>query len=91
VNVQVESVAAKQFDDGEANRIRATGRSRSKYAMRTIVGGRRAEQGEAVGAVKLPENDEMREAFDVGEACLKLGQDPENSIDLVLAPRPLGI
>src|SRR6266849_1258217 len=38
----------------------------------------------------LPDDDEMREALDVGEPRLKLGQDLEHSIGLVFGAEILG-
>src|SRR5437879_8727343 len=47
-------------------------------------------QFELRGAIELPEDDEMREALDVGEPRLKLGQDLEHTIGLVLSAKTLG-
>src|SRR5207253_5159508 len=47
-------------------------------------------QFELRGAIKLPDDDEMREALDVGEPRLKLGQDLEHSIGLVFSAKSLG-
>src|SRR5881398_3348697 len=70
--------------------------------MRPVVGGRRTQQFvsrqfvsmsvqfELRGAIELPEHDEMREALDVGEPRLKLGQDLEHTIGLVLSAKTLG-
>src|SRR6184192_3230760 len=70
--------------------------------MRPVVGGRRTQQFvpsqfvsmsvqfELRGAIELPENDEMREALDIGEPRLKLGQDLEHTIGLVFSAQPLG-
>src|SRR6266853_3661057 len=63
--------------------------------MRPIVGGRCTEQVvpmqfELRGTIELPDDDEMREALDVGEPRLKLRQDLEHTIGLVLSAKPLG-
>src|SRR6266581_7925410 len=63
--------------------------------MPPIVGGRCAEQFvftqfELRGAIELPNDDEMREALDVGEPRLKLGQDLEHAIGLVFSAKSLG-
>src|SRR5438876_824335 len=70
--------------------------------MRPIVGGRRTQQFvsrqfvsmsvqfELRGAIELPDDDEMREALDVGEPRLKLGQDLEHAIGLVFSAKTLG-
>lgn len=63
--------------------------------MRPIVGGRRAEQVvptqfELRGTIEFPEDDEMREALNVGEPRLKLGQDLEHTIGLVFSAKSLG-
>ena len=63
--------------------------------MLPIVGGRRSQQ--IVPAqflprcpIKLPDDEEMREARDVGEPRLKLRQDLEHTIHIVFGPKPLG-
>src|SRR5438309_10799659 len=70
--------------------------------MRPIVGGRRTQQFvsrqfvsmsvqfELRGAIELPDDDEMREALNVGETRLKLGQDLEHTIGLVFSAKTLG-
>src|SRR5438270_2887446 len=70
--------------------------------MRPIVGGRRTQQFvsrqfvsmsvqfELRGTIELPDDDEMREALDVGEPRLKLRQDLEHTIGLVFSAKSLG-
>src|SRR5439155_15667875 len=58
--------------------------------MRPIVGRRCTEQFEPMRAIELPDDNEMREALDVGEPRLKLGQDLERAICLVFSAKPLG-
>src|SRR3989454_9515907 len=70
--------------------------------MRPIVGGRRTQQFvsrqfvsmsvqfELRGTIELPDDDEMREALDVGEPQLKLRQDLEHTIGLMFSAKPLG-
>src|SRR5947207_9056116 len=70
--------------------------------MRPVVGGRRTQQFvpsqfvsmsvqfELRGAIELPEDDEMREALDIGEPRLKLRQNLEHTISLVFSAQPLG-
>src|SRR5439155_6126248 len=41
-------------------------------------------------AIEFPDDDEMREALDVGEPQLKLGQDLEHTIGLVFSAKTLG-
>ena len=89
-DVQAGAFAAKQFDDGHADWIWAARRSRGEDAVRAIVGWRSAEQLKALRAVELPEDDEMREAFDVGEAGLEVGQDIEDAIGLVPCAEAFG-
>jgi hypothetical protein len=89
-DVEGGAFAAKQFDDGQADWIGAARRSCGENTVRAIVGGRSAEQVEALGAVELPEDHEMREAFDVGEAGLELGQEVENAHSFVLCAEAFG-
>src|ERR1700674_745236 len=93
--MQLDAFAAAQFDGGQANRVRAPRRSGRKHPMRPIVGGRCTEQFEPMypelrGAIELPDDDEMREALDVGEPRLKLGQYPEHTVGLVFSAKALG-
>jgi len=93
--MQLDAFAATQFDNGQTNRIRTPRRARRKHAMRPIVGGRRGQQVFAPQffpgrAIELPDNEEMREAFDVSEPGLKLGQDLEHAIGLVFSIEALG-
>jgi hypothetical protein len=89
-DVQLDTVAAKQFDGREAKRVRASRRSRRKYTMRPIIGRRCTEQLEPMGAIELPDDDEMREALDVGEPWLKIRQDLEHAIGFVFRAKPPG-
>src|SRR5947208_17008339 len=98
--MQLRAYPAAQLDGCQANRIRTPRRSGRKHTMRPVVGGRCTQQFgpmqfvsmsvqfELRGAIELPEDDEMREALDIGEPRLKLGQNLEHAICLVLsAPR----
>ena len=88
--MQLRAFAAKEFNDSQANRIRAAWGAGSENAVRTIVDGRSAEQFESLGAVELPEDDEVREAFDVSETELKLGLDVENALGLMFYAETFG-
>src|SRR5205823_42536 len=100
--MQLDAFAATQLDGGQANRVRTPRRPGRKHTMRPIVRGRRSDQFgprqfvsmsmqfELRGAIELPEDDEMREALDVGEPRLKLGQNLEHAICLVLSAQTLG-
>ena len=57
--------------------------------MRPIVGRRRAEQIEAVGAVEGPDDHEMREALNVGEPKFEFRQDAEDAFCVVLCAKAL--
>jgi len=89
-DVEVGAIAAKQFDNGQADGIWTARRSGSENTVRAMIRGRGAEQLEALGAVELPEDDEMREAFDVSEAWLELGQEFEDALSLVLCAEAFG-
>src|SRR5208283_1661133 len=88
--MQLDALAATQLDDCQANRVRTSRRSGRKHTMRPIVGGRCTVQFEPMGAIKLPDDDEMRETLDVGEPRLKIGQDLEHTICLVFSAKTLG-
>src|SRR6266480_4571754 len=93
--MQLDAFAAAQLDGGQANRIGTPRRPGRKHTMPPIVGRRRSEQFvptqfELRGTIELPDDDEMREALNVGEPRLKLGQDLEHTICLVLSAKTLG-
>ena len=89
-NVELDACAAKEFNDGQADRVRAARGAGSEYAVRAIVDGRSAEQFESLGAVELPEDEEVGEAFDVGEAEFKLGVDVENALGFMFYAETFG-
>src|SRR5438132_9237194 len=94
--MQLDTFAATQLDGCQTNRIGTPRRSGCKHTMRPIVGGRCTEQVvpmqfELRGTIELPDDDEMREALDVGEPQLKLRQDLEHTIGLMFSAKPLGI
>src|SRR5581483_5578915 len=88
--MQVNALAATQLYDCDANRIRTSRRPRRKHPMWPIVGRRRTQQFEPVGAIEFPNHDEMRKALDVGETRLKIGEDFEHAIGLVFSPKTFG-
>src|SRR5216683_1666492 len=88
--MQLSAFAPKEFDNGQPNRIRTPRRPRRKHPMRPIVRRRCPQQLESVRAVKFPEHDEMREPLNVSKPRLKLRQNREHPIRLVLNPKPPG-
>jgi hypothetical protein len=89
-NMQLDTLAPKQFDNRQSNRIRPSRRPCRKHSMCPIVSGRCPQQFEPMRPIKLPDDDQMREALDVGKPRLKLGQYLEHTIGLVLSAQPLG-
>src|SRR5437762_14034811 len=93
--MQLDTFAPPQLDSCQANRIGTSRRSGGKHTMRPIVGRWRAEQFvptqfELRGTIEFPDDDEVREALNVGEPRLKLGQDLEHTIGLVFSAKTLG-
>ncbi len=70
-DVEPRAIPAHEFDYGQADGIRTVRRTRGEHAVRTIVAGRRAHQLEAFRAIEHPQHEQVREAFDVGEAFLE--------------------
>ena len=89
-DVELRAFAAKEFNDCEADRIRTARGASGEDAVRAIVDGRSAEQFESLGAIEFPEDDEMGEAFDVGEAEFELGIDVENALGIVFYAETFG-
>src|SRR6266446_9850405 len=88
-NMQLATLAPKQLNDGQPNRIRPPRRSRRKHPMRPIVRRRRPKQLEPMRAVELPKHDKMREALNISKPRLKLRQDRKHTVGFVLRPKPL--
>src|SRR5882672_8365593 len=88
--MQLDAFATAQLDGGQANRVRTARRPGRKHSMRPIVEGRRAEQIEPMRAIELPDDEEMREALDVGESRLKLRLNLQHTICLVLNAKAFG-
>ena len=58
--------------------------------MREPIGGRFAVKFESLGTVEKPENDEVREAFDIGQSGFEFRQNLEIALGLMLGAEPLG-
>ena len=85
----------QQLDDGQPNRIRTPRRPRRKHPVLPIVRGRRSQQIIPAqffpgSTIKLPDDEKMRKAFDVGKPRLKLRQNLEYAIDVVFSAETLG-
>ena len=89
-DVQGWTVATEEFDDREGDGIGAPGRPRGEDAVRAVVDGRSAEQLESFGAVEDPENEEVREAFDVSETGLEFRKDFEDTLGLMFGAGSFG-
>src|SRR5271155_5538426 len=80
----------KQRHNREADGVGTTGRSSRKHSVRSVVERRGADQIEALGSMKLPNYEQMRETLDVSEPYLELRQDPELTPCLVFGMRTFG-
>jgi hypothetical protein len=89
-HVEVGAFAAEEFDGGQGYRVWTKWGTGGEDSVGTIVRGRCAEQVESLGAVELPDDDEMGEAFDVGEALFELGQDFEYAFGVVFSAETFG-
>ena len=58
--------------------------------MRPVVNGRRADQLESFGSIEHPQNEQMRKAFNVGEAGFELRKDFENAFRVVFGAETFG-
>src|SRR5271157_298945 len=88
--MQIGTITTQQFDDSETDGIRPVRRTRGEHAVRPVVRWRRARQFKATGPVELPNDEQMRKAFDVQQARLILGKNLENSLCLVLRAKAFG-
>lgn len=89
-DMQTGTFAADQFDYGEPDRVGTSWGTRGEDSMGTIVGRRLSDQFEFSGAVEGPQNNQVREAFNVGEAGFELRQNLEGTFGFVFRPEAFG-
>src|SRR3954468_10894258 len=58
--------------------------------MGAVIGGRRGSQFESLAAIELPDDDEVREAFDVRETGFELRQDLQHAVGIVFRAETFG-
>ena len=90
VDVKGGSLAAEEADGGEADWVWPARGAGGEDAVRAVVGGRVGGEVEAVDAVEGPEDVEVGEALDVGEAGGELGQEAEDAFGFVLRAEAFG-
>ncbi len=79
-----------QLHDGKTNRVGTAGRASGKDSVGSIVEGRFADQIEVAGAMKLPEDEEVGESFNVDEPRLEFGQELEYTLGFMFRVQALG-
>ena len=84
------AIAAEEFNDGESDGVGTPRGAGGEDAVRAIIDGRRAEQIESLGAVEYPEDEQVGEALDVGEAGGELRQDFEDAFRFVFGAGAFG-
>src|ERR1019366_8290874 len=89
VNVQRGRFAARQLDNRERDRFRPARGAGGEDSVRNGFSGRSAEKVVAVRTIEHPEYEEVRETFDVFQPLLKLREDLDRPVGLMLCPRPL--
>jgi hypothetical protein len=82
-DVQGIAFTAEEFDDGESDGIWAARGAGGEDAVWAVIDGRSAEQLIIFGAVEDPDDEQVREAFDVGEAEGELREDFEEAFGIV--------
>jgi hypothetical protein len=82
--VKAWALAAEKFDHSQANRIRALRRARGEYSVRAIIARWHANQFESFGAIKGPDHEQVRKAFDIREAKFEFRLDFENALRAML-------
>ena len=88
-DVELCVLAAEELEYGKADGVGAAGRSRGEDAVGFVVEGWRAEQVEVAGSIKVPDDEEVGETFDVGEAEFELRQNGENTFCVVLCVKAI--
>ena len=79
----------QQLDDGQADRIWASRRPCREDPMRAIVAGGCSDEGDFFGAVKRPDDNQVRKPLDIGEAGFQFGSDLERALGLVVRAETL--
>jgi len=87
---QAWTVPAEEPDDREPDGIRALRRTSREDAMGSIVGWRIRDEFRTGCTIEDPENDQVREAFDVGQPRLQLRANVEHADGIVVRSQPLG-
>src|SRR5690349_13605507 len=89
-NVQHSAVSAEEFNDREADRVGTSRGARGEDSMRPVIGRRRADQLDSIGAVEHPDDEEVREAFNVSETALKFRLNLKHAFGLMLRAQAFG-
>src|SRR2546422_8307954 len=58
--------------------------------MRAVIAGRRAGQLEPCRPIEDPQDDDVREAFDVGEPCFEFRENLQRALGFVFRTEPPG-
>jgi hypothetical protein len=83
-DVKAGALAAEQFDDRQAYRIRALGRAGCEYTVGPVIARWHANQLESFGTIKGPDHEQVRKAFDIREAKFEFRIDFENALRAML-------
>jgi len=78
--MQLRAVSAEELDNGEANWIRTSWRSRREDAMGPVIAWWFAHQCKTLRAIKYPYKKEVGEALNIGEPGLEFRQDFEHAL-----------
>jgi len=89
-DVQGGAVAAKEFNGSEGDRVGAQWRAGGENAVAAIIGRWPRDQVKSLGAIELPQNDEVGEAFDVCKAGREFRENFQGTICVVLSAEAFG-
>ena len=67
-HVKERTLAAKKFDDGYSDWIWPSWRASGEHAMRPVISRRLTNQIKALGTIKGPDHEKVREAFNIQQA-----------------------
>ena len=89
-DVQFGAFTTDQLNNGQSYRVGTARRSSRKHAVGASIEGWLPDQFKSLRAIEFPYDDEMRKAFDIGEAGRKLWQDFEYAIGVVFDAKTFG-
>jgi len=88
--MQLGLIAMQQLDDREPDWIGTKRRASGEDSVPTIIRRWRAEQFKVLCPVELPDDEQMREAFDIRKPEFEIGKDRDHALCIMPGSKPFG-